>query len=337
MTVARTTDHIGPLPLVERLTARPVVAAGSVAGYGAVFNAGLMHHDDQFHLFARGVRHGYRRNPGEGPRFLDYVSDILVFTSDDGIDYKYGYVLAAAGEHGVHCFEDPRLQWVTSKGRPHLVMTYTNLPAADSGMPWRIGAHHLFYDKGRFVVDSSTGRLLGPDGIENKDAVIFNLADGRVALIHRVHPDIQLAVFDDLDHLWHADANYWNSHLAQIDTHTIIRPTPGALGVGAGAPPVATPHGLLLLFHERNSSGVYTMKSALLDPDTGTVVAQLEEPILEPELEWERTGDVAEVVFVQGVHRLSDERLYVVYGAADSHVGAATVEVGRLLEAMLAT
>ena len=45
-------------------------------------------------MFARGVRDGYHPNPGEGPRFLDYVSDILVFTSTDGINYSFGYVLA---------------------------------------------------------------------------------------------------------------------------------------------------------------------------------------------------------------------------------------------------
>ena len=54
---------------------------GAVPGYGPIFNAGAVFHDGRFHLFARGVRDRYRRNSGSGARFLDYVSDMLVFTS----------------------------------------------------------------------------------------------------------------------------------------------------------------------------------------------------------------------------------------------------------------
>src|SRR5690606_35128186 len=105
--------------------------------------------------------------------FLDYISDIAVFTSTDGRAYEFDYVLCKAGDHGVHCYEDPRVQRVESGADRHLVMTYTNLPPSDSGLPWRIGAHHLRYRNGRFRLDASTGTLLGPDGMENKDAVIF--------------------------------------------------------------------------------------------------------------------------------------------------------------------
>ncbi|MEP7059454.1 MAG: hypothetical protein ABI828_01875 [Actinomycetota bacterium] len=62
-----------------RLLERPVIEAGSAPGYAPIFNAGLLMHDGSYHVFARGIREGYRRNPGEGPRFLDYVSDVLVF------------------------------------------------------------------------------------------------------------------------------------------------------------------------------------------------------------------------------------------------------------------
>ncbi len=46
------------------------------------------------------------------------------------------------------------------------------------------------------------------------------------------------------------------------------------------------------------------------------------EPVLEPELDWERRGDVDDVVFVQGAHLDGDE-IYLTYGAADRCVGAA--------------
>lgn len=318
----------------DRLADRPIVEAGSVPGYGAVFNAGLLFHEGLFHLFARGVREGYRRNEGEGPRFLNYISDVLVLTSRDGRSYEFAYVLARAGTVGVHCFEDPRVQRVRGPYGEHIVMTYTSLPPEGSGRPWRIGAHRLTWDGERFHLDETTGRLLGPDDIANKDAIVFTLADGRVALIHRIHPDMQLAVFDDLDHLWDAGPEYWEPYMSDLDAHTILRPAPGSLGIGAGAPPIETDRGLLLFFHERRGDGVYTAKLALLEKSTGRPVSQLDQPLLEPELDWERQGDVENVVFVQGAHRDGD-LVYLTYGAADRHVGVATARVDHLLGALL--
>jgi predicted GH43/DUF377 family glycosyl hydrolase len=317
---------------VQRCRDQPVVAAGSVAGYGPLFNAGLLHHADRFHLFARGVRDTYRRNEGSGPRFLDYVSDVLVFESDDGLEWEFAYVLARAGEWGVDCFEDPRVQIVRSRGDQHLVMTYTNLPAR-AGEPWRVGAHRLLHDGRRFHLAPQTGRLLGPEGVHDKDAVVFNLSDGRVALVHRIHPDMQLAIFDDLEHLWEAGDDYWVEHLDALASHTITEPSPGALGIGAGAPPIATARGLLLFFHERRADGAYTMNLALLDPHTGRPISVLPDAVFEPELHWETTGDVDDVVFVQGAHLMDDgDTILLVYGAADRHVGAATASASHLLD-----
>lgn len=321
---------------VRRIADSPVVSAGSIPGYGPVFNAGLIHHDGRFHLFARAVRDTYRRNAGIGPRFFDYVSDIVVLESVDGTDYEFAYVLARAGDHGVDCFEDPRVQHLLNGDERHLVMTYTNLSAVD-GEPWRVGVHRLHHDGQRFHLDPVSGRVLGPEGVHDKDGIVFNLADGRVAFVHRIHPDMQLAVFDDLDHLWEAGQDYWDQHVAELDRHTIISPTPGALGIGAGAPPVRTPHGLLLFFHERRADGAYTMNLALLDENTGRPITILPEAVLVPELTWETDGDVDNVIFVQGAHLDDDgDTIYLVYGAADRHVGAATASVDHLLSLLRA-
>jgi predicted GH43/DUF377 family glycosyl hydrolase len=324
----------GRAPRVHRMHDRPIVEAGSVPGYGSVFNAGLLYHDGTYHLFARGVRDGYWRNEGSGPRFLNYISDVLVLTSSDGLTYEFGYVLGRAGTSGVHCFEDPRVQRVQGADGEHIVMTYTSLPPHESGRPWRIGAHRLSWDGSRFHLDEATGQLLGPPDIANKDAIVFTLADQRVALIHRIHPDMQLAVFDNLDHLWHAGPEYWDPYMSDLNAHTLIRPTPGSLGIGAGAPPVETDAGLLLFFHERRADGVYTANVALLDKVTGRLVSKLDQPLLEPELEWECQGDMENVVFVQGAHRHGDI-VYLTYGAADRCVGVATAHVSHLVEALL--
>jgi predicted GH43/DUF377 family glycosyl hydrolase len=321
---------------VRRVSDAPIVAAGSVPGYGPIFNAGALHHDGLFHLFARGVRDGYTRNHGLGARFLDYVSDVLVFTSRDGLHYEFQQVLARSTPDGVPCYEDPRVQRVRNGDSEQVVMTYTNLPGAESHRPWQMGVHRLVYAVDRFALNRTSGRVVGPDGLQDKDAVIFNLRDGRVGLIHRIEPNMQLALFDSLDALWASGDDYWDKHMRELDQHTIIRPSPGALGIGAGAPPVATADGLVLFFHERNGDGQYTLKVALLDDETGQVQSQLADPILRPELPWERSGDVDNVVFVQGAIPRPDGTIYLTYGAADSCVGAATVVGAEITTALRA-
>ncbi len=197
------------------------------------------------------MRDGYRLDDGAGPRFVDYVSDIVVFTSVDGQRYEYGYVLARADAGGVYCFEDPRVQSVEHRGSRHLVMTYTHLPPPGAG-PWRSVATAC---GGTANGWSSTSRPGGCSGHRRRRTRTrcCSPSHGRVALIHRIHPDMQLAVFDDLDHLWDVTADYWEAYLADLAGHTLLTPSPGALGVGAGVRPVPTDAGLLLFFHERRA------------------------------------------------------------------------------------
>jgi predicted GH43/DUF377 family glycosyl hydrolase len=325
-----------PAVTARRLRETPVVDFGAVPGYGPIFNAGLIVVDDVFHLFARGVREGYVRNAGPGPRFLDYVSDLLVFTSEDGLDYSFQQVLATGADEGAHSLEDPRVQRIRAGGSEHVLMTYTYLPEPASGEPWQVGVHRLAYADGRFALNPTSGRVVGPAGVPDKDAVLFNLRDGRVALIHRLHPNMQLAVFDSLEHLYGSDGAYWDAHMSQLECHTLIRPAAGGLGVGAGAPPLGVDGALLLFYHERDADSRYTINVALLDDETGALVSVLDQPILQPELPWERNGDVDDVVFVQGAIERPGGTVYLTYGAGDRCVGAAEVDAAPLIGALRA-
>lgn len=312
-------------PLIARIDRQPLIAYGAVAGYGAIFNPGLAWADGRYHLFARAIREGYRLNPAGRPRYLDYVSDTLVFVSDDGIEYEPASVLLRSSDGVV--YEDLRAQRI---GNPAgtWVATFTCVPGADT--EWSIGMRRLGFEGGAFVAGGREA-LIGPRGTLDKDGVLFDLPEGRVGLIHRVHPDMQLAVFDSLDDVACPPPGYWDDHLDQLDEHAIIR-AGTALGVGAGAPPIATDAGLLAFYHTRESGGAYTMGAALLDATSGRPLSVLAEPLLVPELDWERRGDVDDVVFVQGAHRRDDGTIYLVYGAADSHIGAALVDEAQLLD-----
>ena len=66
-----------------------------------------------------------------------------MFTSTDGRGYEFQQVLAGSSPDGVYSYEDPRVQRVRSGGDEQIVMSYTNLPAPESGLPWRVGVHRL--------------------------------------------------------------------------------------------------------------------------------------------------------------------------------------------------
>ena len=57
---------------------------------------------------------------------------------------------------------------------------------------------------------------------------------------------------------------------------------------------------------------------------------------MEPELPWERSGDVDNVVFIQGAVLQADGTIYTTYGAADRCVGGANLSADRLLHALRA-
>ncbi|MAT70529.1 MAG: pesticidal protein Cry15Aa [Planctomycetaceae bacterium] len=104
-----------------------------------------------------------------------------------------------------------------------------------------------------------------------------------------------------------------------------------------GPQAVKTAAGIVLIYNGKNAtgegrdpalqSGVYSCGQLLLDAaDPTRLVARLDEPFLQPQLDWERTGQYgAGTTFAEGlVHHNGRWLLY--YGCADSFVGVAMTE-----------
>jgi predicted GH43/DUF377 family glycosyl hydrolase len=107
--------------------------------------------------------------------------------------------------------------------------------------------------------------------------------------------------------------------------------------VGLGPPPLATDQGWLVLFHgvKTTAAGaIYRSGLALLDRDEpGTVLARSNEWVFGPEADYERTGDVPDVVFPTGWLLEPDgDTIRMYYGAADTSVAVASAGLGELLE-----
>lgn len=160
-----------------------------------------------------------------------------------------------------------------------------------------------------------------PD-IDNKDAVLFpEKIQGKFVMLHRIPPDIWIAYSDDLRH--------WYDH------RVVMTPREDSWDcwrIGAAGPPFKTEEGWLLIYHGIDDHKVYRLGVALLSSeDPSTLLERQDEPILEPEEDWELHGDVPNVVFSCGAVEMEGS-YYVYYGGADTAIGVATVEKRQALD-----
>jgi predicted GH43/DUF377 family glycosyl hydrolase len=175
--------------------------------------------------------------------------------------------------------------------------------------------------------------MVGPDK-QDKDAFVFpEKIGGKVAFMHRIVPNIQIAFFEDIKHLAQPEKNYWPDHLKQLEKYTAMyREFDWETSkIGGGPPPIRTDAGWLLIYHGVDNNFVYRAGAALLDEKNPLkVLARLPYPILEPEKEYERIGDVNMVVFPEGTAIFEDE-LQVYYGGADKVVGLGVGKLSHLI------
>jgi predicted GH43/DUF377 family glycosyl hydrolase len=91
--------------------------------------------------------------------------------------------------------------------------------------------------------------------------------------------------------------------------------------VEPGPPPILTPQGIVLIYNAADDHLVYRTAVAVFDrKDPRKLLSRSDTPIFSPEKDWEKTGQVPNVVFVEGFfqHR---NRFFFYYGAADKYVG----------------
>ena len=216
--------------------------------------------------------------------------------------------------------EDPRLTYIEEEQR--WIVAYT---AYSRGGP--LVSLAATED---FTTFERLGAVMPP---EDKDAALFPVRfDGRWALIHR--PIASFAAFGA--HIWISfspDLKHWGDH------RILLRAREGgwwdANKIGLSPQPLRTERGWLILYHGVRTTAagsLYRLGLALLDlEEPRRVLRRSGEWVFSPTESYERSGDVADVVFPCGWTLVGDEvRLY--YGAADTSVGLATGRLSELLE-----
>jgi predicted GH43/DUF377 family glycosyl hydrolase len=173
----------------------------------------------------------------------------------------------------------------------------------------------------------------------DKNLVFFpKRIDGKLAFLHRIRPGIQLVMVHDLKEL---TKEFWKHYFLHFNAHIVMDP----IGekhesgyIGAGAPPIETAVGWLLIYHgvyDTAEGYIYTATAALLDVNNPKkVIARLNKPLFYPEFDYELNGVVNNVVFPTGTALFGDT-LYIYYGAADVSIAVASVSLNELLNELL--
>jgi predicted GH43/DUF377 family glycosyl hydrolase len=214
--------------------------------------------------------------------------------------------------------EDPRLTYVPELQQ--YAVAYTSYSRGGPGVSLALTKD--FHSFERF------GVILSPD---DKDAALLpHKIGGFWALIHR--PMTVLGA-----HIWISyspDLRHWGSHKVMLEARR------GAWWdankIGLSSPPIETSRGWLVLYHgvrQTPSGCLYRLGLALFDlqqPDK--CLLRGDSWIFRAEAEYERRGDVHDVVFPCGYTMgLDGDTLNIYYGAADSCIGLAHASVRSLL------
>jgi predicted GH43/DUF377 family glycosyl hydrolase len=136
---------------------------------------------------------------------------------------------------------------------------------------------------------------------------------------------------DDRYWMYFGDTNIWAAHSTNLMDWTVIEepvlsPRAGhfdSLLVEPGPPPIMTDDGILLLYNGADANSVYACGQVLLDKHYPTkILSRSSAPFLDPSVELEYTGQVPNVVFIEGVVWFNN-RWFLYYGMGDSGIGVA--------------
>lgn len=171
--------------------------------------------------------------------------------------------------------------------------------------------------------------------IWDKDAILFpDRIKGKYILYHRIEPSMWITYMQDL------------SFPCREKHAIIIGPRPGrmwdSLKIGAGAQPIKTRYGWLLIYHGVDYNYVYRLGVILVDLENPQkVIYRSPNPVLEPVEDYELglTGAwVPNVVFTCGAVAAvdkeileDDDEILVYYGAADTSIGMASATLAELV------
>ena len=127
------------------------------------------------------------------------------------------------------------------------------------------------------------------------------------------------------------DLVHWGNH------HCLLKTRPGCWDserVGAGAAPIKTEIGWLVIYHGADQKHRYCLGALLLQlNDPRQIIGRSNEPIMEPIADYEQAGFFGQVVFTNG-HIVEGDQITMYYGASDSVICMATLSIQEVLDTL---
>ncbi len=320
---------------ITKCEENPIVRAGGEGWRAAAtFNPAVIRDGDKFYMLERAA---------EGLR--PFVCSFGLLESDDGVHFtpaeERPVLTARALGYEEGTVEDPRLVkidglfYLTFAYRPYTYNCYPTGVGVPDYTPLR-GELDKGINNTRSAVavseDLRTFRLFSSVNgaeVDERDNVLFpEKIGGKFWLLRRPKQ------FGDKPSIYYStseDCRTWSE--PELFASPLYDWEGGK--IGAGAPPVRTDRGWLLLYHGVDKQDVYRVGAMLLDKDDPTrVLARTAACILEPTEYYEKFGLVIPNVVFPTACVEKEGLLYIYYGCCDTSISLATVRVDELLDSM---
>ncbi|PYX12595.1 MAG: glycosidase [Acidobacteria bacterium] len=292
----------------RRVSSHPVISphGGSWESAGT-FNPAVIIHQGKFVMLYRAQdkngtsRLGYAES-GDGIHFTRWPQPVL----SPEADYER--------DGGV---EDPRLV----KFGDTYYLTYTGYNKKDAQLCLATSLDLIHWERKGVILPSYKGHW--NVGWTKSGAIVPEKIDGKYWMYFL---GTSADKTDQIGLAYSTDRLHWTE---ATDTPVLPR-RPGQFDsrvVEPGPPPILTSRGIVLIYNAADDKLVYRTALAIFDrQDPRKVLFRSDKPIFEPEKEWEKIGQVPNVVFVEGMAKKGNRYLFY-YGAADKYVGVAEASV----------
>jgi beta-1,2-mannosidase len=288
----------------HRLSRQPIIAPrGDGWESAGTFNPAVVAHDGKIVML-------YRAQDRAGTSRLGYAE------SSDGIHFtrRPNPVFSPETDYekdgGV---EDPRLVTIGDT----YYLTYTGYNKKDAQLCLAVSKDLLHWERKGVILPAYKGKW--NVGWTKSGAIVPQKINGKywmywLGTSADKTDQIGLSYSTDLVHWAEAlDAPVLPRRPGQFDSR-VVEPGPA---------PILTPKGIVLIYNGADDSLVYRTGVAVFDRnDPRKLLSRTDIPIFSPEMQWEKIGQVSNVVFVEGMVRNDNNYLFY-YGGADKYVGVA--------------
>jgi predicted GH43/DUF377 family glycosyl hydrolase len=291
-----------------RATSDPILSPQSNTWESAgTFNPAVVFHSNKFVML-------YRAQDSFGTSRLGYAesADGLHFTRrrDSILSPEAAY----EKDGGV---EDPRLQ----KFGDTYYLTYTGYNKKDAQLCLATSRDLIHWDRKGVILPAYEGNW--NKGWTKSGAIVPEKMNGKYWMYWL---GTAADKTDQMGLSYSTDLIHWTEA-----TQTPVVPRrPGKFDsrvVEPGPPPMLTKQGIVLIYNGADDNLVYRTGVAVFDRrDPSKLLYRSEKPIFFPENEWEKIGQVPNVVFVEGMVEEKNRFLFY-YGAADKYIGVAEAPV----------